>query len=89
MGIQNPEKTNSPISTTLSKNTLVINFPKPWPVLSWAPYHGGNTVSCCVFNHQLGKFDEEDLDSILRYVSDSLGLPEDATGLITGCEIKN
>ncbi len=89
MEIQNSEKTHSPISTTLAKNTLVIKFPKPWPVLSWAPFHGGNTVSSCVFNHQLGKFEEEDLDTIFKNVRDSLNLPADATGLITGCDIKN
>lgn len=89
MKSQSSDKTTSPISTTLAKNTLVIKFPKPWPVLSWAPYHGGYTVSSCVFNHQLGKFNEKDLDSIFRNVRDSLDLPEDATGLITGCDIKN
>ncbi len=89
MTIQNPENTRSPLSTTLAKNTLVIKFPRPWPVLSWAPYNGGSTVSSCVFNHQLGKFNEKDLDSIFRNVSDSLGLPEDTTGLITGCDVQN
>ena len=89
MKIQSTEKTHSPISTRLAKNTLVIEFPRPWPVLSWAPYHGGNTVSSCVFNHQLGKFDEKDLGSIFQNVRESLNLPKDATGLITGCDIKN
>jgi len=87
--IRNPEKTYSPISTTISKNTLIIKFPKPLPVLSWAPYHGGNTISSCVFIHQLGKFDEKDLDSIFRTVTESLSLPKDSTGLITGCDIQN
>ena len=89
MEIKNPEKPRSPISTTISQNTLIVKFPKPWPVLSWAPYRGGQALSSCVFNHQLGNFDEKDLDVIFKTVTDSLGLPEDSTGLITGCEIKN
>jgi adenosylcobinamide amidohydrolase len=89
MEIKNLEKTHSPINTTLAKNTLVIKFPQAWPVLSWAPYRGGNTISSCVFNHQLGKFDEKDLNTIFKTVTDSLDLPEDAIGLVTGAEIKN
>ena len=89
MPIQNPIKIYSPISITLAKKTLVIKFPEPWPVLSWAPYHGGNTISSCVFNHQLGKFDEKDLDSIFRTVTESLSPPKDSTGLITGCDVQN
>jgi adenosylcobinamide amidohydrolase len=73
----------------LQKKTLIIKFPKPWAVLSWAPYQGGYTVSSCVFNHQLGKFDEKNLTSIFKNVRDSLRLPDDATGLITGCDITN
>lgn len=83
------EPAYSPINTTISKNTLIIKFPKPWPVLSWAPYHGGHTISSCVFTHQMGRFDENDLDSIFGTVTDSLGLPRDSTGLITGCDIQN
>lgn len=89
MNSQNPDEATSPISTTLAKNTLVIEFPEPWPVLSWAPHQGGHTVSSCVFNHQLGKFDEKDLGSIFKNVRNSLNLPDNATGLITGCDIKN
>lgn len=89
MEIKNLEKACSPINTTLTINTLIINFPKPWPVLSWAPHNGGNTISSCVFNHQLVKFDEKDLDSIFRNVKSSLNLPVDAIGLITGAKIKN
>jgi adenosylcobinamide amidohydrolase len=91
MSMKNPnsDETTSPIRTTLAKKTLIIKFPKPWSVLSWAPYQGGNTVSSCVFNHQLGKFDEKDLDSIFKNVRDSLNLPDDATGLITGCDVQS
>lgn len=89
VSLENLKKPDSPIKITLKKNTLLIKFPKPWPVLSWAPYRGGNTVTSCVFNHQLGKFNEKDLGSIFQNVVDSLGLPEDATGLITGCDIQN
>jgi len=89
MKINTLEKTCSPVSTTLANNTLVIKFPRSWPVLSWAPHRGGSTISSCVFNHQLGKFNENDLDSIFKNVADSLRLPEDATGLVTGAEIKN
>ncbi|GJL77929.1 MAG: adenosylcobinamide amidohydrolase [Nitrospinaceae bacterium] len=89
MEIKNPEVTRSPIHPSIAKNTLVIQFPKPWPVLSWAPHNGGDTISSCVFNHQLGKFDEEDLDSIFKTVIVSLDLPEDSTGLVTGAEINN
>ncbi|MDA0691019.1 MAG: adenosylcobinamide amidohydrolase [Nitrospinae bacterium] len=89
MEIHNPETACSKISTTLAKNTLIIKFPEPWPVLSWAPHNGGNITSSCVFNHQLGKFDEKDLDSIFNNVTNSLNLPKDAIGLITGAEIQN
>jgi adenosylcobinamide amidohydrolase len=83
------ENVSSPLNLRVIKNTLVVNFPAAYPVLSWAPLGGGDAISSCVFNHQNDEFDEGDLDTLFADVKADLQLPTDSIGLITGCHVKN
>lgn len=56
-------------------------------MLSWAPFHGGQVQSSCIFNHQNGCFEDHELKSIFLDVVDSLCLPPNSVGMITGADI--
>ena len=64
-----------------------MRLPEAWPVLSWAPFHGGQVQSSCVFNHQNGCFEDNELESIFMNVVDTLDLPSNSVGMITGAEV--
>ena len=86
--MENSKKRSSPLNIRLVKNTLVVDFPESYPVLSWAPLGGGDVRSSCVFNHQNDEFDERDLDTLFAKVIDGLKLPAGSIGLITGCDVQ-
>lgn len=77
----------SPLQLELKKQTLVMRLPETWPVLSWAPFYGGQVQSSYIFNHQNGCFEDNELESIFMNVVDTLGLPSNSVGMITGAEV--
>jgi len=79
---------DSPLRTRLCGSTLVVDLPAEWPVLSWAPFNGGDGTTSCIFNHQVTRAREIKMPEMFFDLIEEHKLPKDAVGLLTGAEVK-
>jgi len=76
----------TPWSATVRDRTLVITFPKPYHVISWAPLNGGLAHVRSILNHQVQteEYSAKDPALFLLALSNRLQVPGPVVGLMTG-----
>ncbi len=76
----------TPWSATVYDRTLIVTFPEPYRVLSWAPLNGGFCQARAILNHQVrtDEYPAEEPATFLAGVARQLALAEPVVGLMTG-----
>jgi adenosylcobinamide amidohydrolase len=84
------EAFSSALSVSLTKGALVVDFGRPCPVVSSAPYRGGWVWSRRWVNHPVAlDFREADLQGWIAVRLRSLGFaPEETTGCLTAARVE-
>ncbi|MZH02133.1 MAG: adenosylcobinamide amidohydrolase [Nitrospinae bacterium] len=72
----------------LREQTLVVNLPDAFQVLSWAPFNPGQVQTQCIFNHQLSGNTKNNFSEIFQDLRENLGLPENAVGMLTAADVE-
>ena len=76
----------TPWSATVRDRTLIISFPEPYLVISWAPLNGGLLQARSILNHQVrtNEYPSTDPASFLLTLAQRLEVPAPVVGLMTG-----
>ena len=80
----------TPWTATVHDRTVVITFPVPYRVLSWASLGGGLVEARTIFNHQI-KTDETfvcEPEAFLQLLVERLSLSTPVVGLLTGVKME-
>jgi adenosylcobinamide hydrolase len=74
----------------VEKNTLVVTFPGPRNVMSWAILNGGvRTHVCHIINHQVDPGTPDgDPQKTLRQAASRIGVQGTFVGLLTGADVR-
>src|SRR5260221_5684250 len=80
----------TPWSATVHDRTLIVTFPGPYRVLSWAPLNGGFCQAKSILNHQVrtDEYPGEEPGAFLAGLARQLALVEPVVGLMTGVLIE-
>jgi adenosylcobinamide amidohydrolase len=75
-----------PWSATVHSRTLIVTFPEPYLVLSWAPLNGGFCQARSVLNHQVrtDEYFTEEPALFLSALAQRLDIVAPTVGLMTG-----
>lgn len=80
----------SPLRLESTQHVLAVRLPREWPVLSWAPYNGGDVITSCLINRQVLKGqtcrDVRSADSFQGALK-SLNLPMNTVGFLTAADV--
>lgn len=76
----------TPWSATVHGRTLIVTFPEPYRVLSWAPLNGGFCQARSILNHQVrtDEYPAEESAAFLVGLARQLAIAEPVVGLMTG-----
>lgn len=74
----------------LEKNTLVVTFPAPRSVMSWAILNGGTQIRAShIINHQVDpRTPDSDPQKTLRQAATRIGIQDTFVGLLTGADVQ-
>jgi adenosylcobinamide amidohydrolase len=76
----------TPWTVAVRDRTLIITFPEPYRVLSWAPLNGGFCQARAILNHQVhtDEYPAEEPAAFLAGLARQLAITEPVVGLMTG-----
>lgn len=77
-------------ATTIRDRTLIVAFPTPYRVLSWAPLHGGFTEARTILNHQVQTeaYPAHEPGVFLHSLAQQLNVHAPVVGLMTGVKLE-
>jgi adenosylcobinamide hydrolase len=77
-------------AASIRDRTLIVTFPAPYRVLSWAPLHGGFIEARTILNHQVrtDAYPAHEPEVYLRSLAQRLNVPAPVVGLMTGVKLE-
>ena len=80
----------TPWTVTIRERTLVVAFPSPYRVLSWAPLGDGLSEAWAIINHHVrtDEYPAHQPQVFLRVLAQRLGLQAQVVGLMAGIKME-